>query len=211
MATYTFVPFNLPEASDFADLVGIRHDLESACNLAKELKCYLEHIFKQELNNMQNIDAFSTAILVRYIRPFSNGANRRLGESVLGKLNKYQRAKHDYLKAFRDKHIAHSVNAFEEFQSVARYVEERVDVEGVYAIECQHSRVVGLSVEDVEDIIELATIMLCHLEHLLEIEKQKLLTKVRSIPLEELLSAEEFRHASSDKADIKKPRRKQGR
>lgn len=210
MAVHTFVAFNLPEASDFADLTGIRHDLESARNFAKELKKSLERMFGQEPQEVQIIDALSIAVLVRYIRPFSTGPNRRLGEKILKNLNKIQREKHNYLKDFRDKHIAHSINAFEEFQPVARYVEERVDVEGIYAVECQHDRVVGLSIRDVEDVIDLTTTMLCCLEHLLKIEKQRLLIKIRSVPLQDLLSAEEFRHASSNKADVKRPRRKQG-
>ena len=207
MATHTFVPFDLAEASDLADLTGIRYDLESACALAEELKSTLVDILDGGNSRPNVLDALSTAVLVRYCRPFSSGVRRKsLKDNILAVLNKNQRAKHEHLQAFRDKHIAHSVNAYEENQPVARYVVERVHHEGVYAVECHHSRVVGLSSTEVEYVIELTTTMLRYVYRALESEKQQLLEKVRAIPLENLLSGDSDRTIHTLGADIRRRR-----
>ncbi len=203
MATHSFVAFDMPEASDFSDLTGIRYDLESARSLAEELKTTLRNILDGRFSCSNVLDALSTAVLVRYCRPFSSGVRRKsLGDDVLATLNESQRAKHEHLKAFRDKHIAHSVNAYEENQTVARYVLERVHVEGIYAVECHHSRVIGLSSAEAQYVIELTTTMLRHVEGIIEIEKRKLLGKVRAIPLDELLSGESPSPAAPQRVDI---------
>ena len=208
MATHSFVAFDMPEASDFADLTGIRFDLESARSLAEELKTTLRDILDGGYSRSNVLDALSTAVLVRYCRPFSSGVRRKaLGDDVLAALNESQRAKHEHLKAFRDKHIAHSVNAYEENQTVARYVLERVRVEGVYAVECNHSRVVGLSSAEAQYVIELTTTMLRHVEGIIKIEKRKLLDKVRAIPLDELLSGESPGPAAPQSVDITRRRK----
>jgi hypothetical protein len=87
----------------------------------------------------------------------------------------------------RHKYIAHSVNAFEESQPIARYWVETVKEEGIDSIECNHSRIIGLSERDYEDIIELASAWLRYVEQKIKGEKERLLPMVRKIPLEQLL------------------------
>ena len=139
MATHTFVEIDMPEAGTLADLTGIRYDLESARSLAKRFQVMME----EEKPHFDFVDALTVAILVRYSRPFCSGVRKWLRDDALRVLSEDQRHKHDRLRAFRDKHIAHSVNALEDNQPVARYVEGRADKEGVYAVECHHDRVVG--------------------------------------------------------------------
>lgn len=184
MATHSFVEFDLLEASNLADLTGIRYDLESARTFAIKLRNFME----EEPPNFDFVDALTTAILVRYSRPFSSGVRKRLGQKALDELSDHQRQIHERLRCFRDKHIAHSVNSYEENQPVARFVEERVDVEGVYSVECHHSRVVGLSSVEIDNVIELTSAMLNYVNCVLEKEKQIILAKIRSMPFEELRS-----------------------
>ncbi len=125
---------------------------------------------------------------MRYSRPFATGVRTWLKEEALETLSEPQRRKHDRLQAFRDKHIAHSVNAFEESQPVARYWVERVHEEGITSVECNHTRVVGLSSADVEDVIELTTAILSYVDECLEQEKATVLEIVRAMPVEEVLS-----------------------
>lgn len=205
MAIHTFVEFDMPEAEILADLTGIRYDLESARSLAKRLQAMME---KEELN-FDLVDALTVAILVRYIRPFCSGVRkRRLGENALRVLSEDQRHRHDRLRAFRDKHIAHSVNALEENQPIARYVEGREDSEGVYAVECHHDRVVGLNSGEVENVIELTTTMIKYVDSLLDKEKKNLLAVVRAVPIGELLSQRKCRDFSKRFADLKRSRKR---
>lgn len=185
MATNTFVEIQLAEATDLADLTGIQVDLQAARDFAKVLK----KIFESERPDWQLVDPLSTAVLVRYSRPFVKGVRQWLGSEALRVLSAEQRKKHEYLRLFRDKHIAHSVNAFEDNQPVARYWAERVKEEGITSVECNHTRISGLSSADIEVVIELTTAMLEYVEAKLTEEKAKVLSIVRKIPLLDILSS----------------------
>ena len=204
MALHTFVEFEMREAEELADLTGIRYDLDSARSLARKLQTVME----EEKPDFELVDALTTAIVVRYLRPFSAGVRRRLKEETPDKLSMSQRRQHERLRDFRNKHIAHSVNAFEENQPVARYVEERVDCEGVYAVECHHDRVVGLNSSETEDLIELTTFLIEYVDRLLDKERNVVLEKVRSVPFEQLMAQSGKRTSSRRNLDIKERRRK---
>ena len=204
MAIHAFVEFEMPAAEVFADLTGIRYDLESARSLARKF----QSVMVGEKPDYELVDALTTTILVRYSRPFSEGVRRRLTEDALDSLSEDQRRKHERFRDFRDKHIAHSVNAFEENQPIARYVEGREHSEGVYSVECHHDRVVGLSSSETENVIELTTAMIEYVDRLLDIEKETLLTKVRATSFDRLLSQRRNRTSLPHSVDIKKSRRK---
>ena len=202
MATNAFVNIYLTEAADLADLTGIRYDLHSAHSFAQDLK----NIFEAERPNWRLVDPLSIAILVRYSRPFVTGVRTNLKEEALNTLSRPQREKHDQLRAFRNKHIAHSVNEYEENQPVARYWVERVQEEGITSVECNHKRVVGLSLEDVENVIELTTALLSYVDQCLEREQTKVLKIVRSMPLKNVLSKATTGPAIPSPKRIDKPR-----
>ena len=204
MAIHAFVEFEMPAAEVFADLTGIRYDLESARSLARKF----QSVMVGEKPDYELVDALTTTILVRYSRPFSEGVRRRLTEDALDSLSEDQRRKHERFRDFRDKHIAHSVNAFEENQPIARYVEGREHSEGVYSVECHHDRVVGLSSSETENVIELTTAMIEYVDRFLDIEKETLLTKVRATSFDRLLSQRRNRTSLPHSVDIKKSRRK---
>ena len=91
------------------------------------------------------------------------------------------------MELFRDKHIAHSVNAFEQNQPVARYWDDQVMDEGISSIECNHTRITGLSSADIEDVVELTTVILRYVDSQREKEKARVLEIVRKIPIDEVL------------------------
>ena len=208
MATYAFVEFHIPEASKLADLTGIRHDLESARTLATELKVLLEDLLQHGKANSNILDALTTATLIRYFRPFSKGIRRRLDISEIGTITPLLHKKHEHLRAFRNKYLAHSVNAYEQNRPVARYVEERMDTEGVNAVECHHTRVIAMSPQEVDDAIELTTCILRYLDDIIETEKKHVLEKIRLVPIRELLSKEKGLTYDPRKVDINKTRSK---
>lgn len=204
MATNTFVEIDLPEATDLADLTGIRFDLGSA----RSLSLMLMKEFESEKPNWPIVDPLSIAILVRYSRAFVSGVRQHLGEEVIQTLTTIQQTKHQRLRSFRDKHIAHSVNAFEENQPIARYWIERVDEEGITSVECNHSRVVGLGSDDVEDVIELTTALLTYVDLRLEQEKSKIFEIVRKMPVQEVLAKGRKGPRIPDMKKIHKARKK---
>ena len=90
--------------------------------------------FTAAKTNRRLVEPLSIAATVMYSRPFSGGVRHRLGEEDLKILSSEQRASHHYLRAYRDKHVAHSVNAFEENITRAYYCVERVKEEGITSI-----------------------------------------------------------------------------
>jgi hypothetical protein len=184
MATHTFVHFEHKEAAALAGLQSIHFDLWSAIQLCE----YFESQSQNGYPPSEITDAFSTAILVRYSRAFVSGVRKGLGEDTLASLSVGQRANHERLRAFRDKHIAHSVNAFEDTKIQARYCEERVQQEGITAVSAAHYRVMGLSSRDVGDVMDLCKALLVYVDAKIEEEKKRLLFVLRSMPIAEVLS-----------------------
>lgn len=187
MATHTFVHFEHPEAADLAALTSVRFDLSSTLRLCE----YLEEQSAASANGWPDreiTDAFSTAILVRYSRAFLSGVRRGLGEEALATLTDEQRSHHLRLRAFRDKHIAHSVNAFEDTRVQARYCLERVSDEGITSVSAAHYRVFGLSGQDVLDMKNLCTSLLSYVDEKIKDEECRLLAVLRAMPVQEVLS-----------------------
>jgi hypothetical protein len=134
------------------------------------------------------VDALFTAILVRYSRPFASGVRLRLGDDVLTNLTDTQRAAHDKFYLWRDKHIAHSVNAFEEKQLVARYWVEKVHIEGITEVAVNHTRLFGLSSADLLELIDLIAALLPQVEARIASERPKVLAVVRALPIDQVIS-----------------------
>ena len=198
MATNSFVEINLREAHALADLTGIAHDLESARNFALRIR-------EARGNHHEHVvaDALHTAALIRYSRPFKKGVRRSLGnleKGILSSLTKDQLQAHERLLLYRDKYFAHSVNAFEENQPVARYWVERVQDEGISSIGCQSTRLVGLSGNEIESIIDLTTFFLDHIGARIEQEKLKVLQIVRAMDINEVLKGRPRRPEQSLKS-----------
>lgn len=186
MATHTFIHFEHDEAEPLARLTSIQFDLRSTiilCEHLEKLAAASEHGYPESEVN----DAFSTAILVRYSRAFATGVRKGLGEDALRHLSAARRANNERLRAFRDKHIAHSVNTFEDTKVQVRYCEERVKEEGITGVSVAHYRVMGLSSQDIADAIDLCNTLLLYVDVEITTEKKRLLALVRSMPLADIL------------------------
>ena len=184
MATHTWVDLRIPEAERLADLAGIIWDLQRARDFAQ----LLAKEFAAERPNWQLVEPLTVAVLVVYSRPFMGGVRLRLGEADLVSLSPEQRARHDHFRAYRDKHVAHSVNVFEENIPRANYCIERVKEEGITGISYGSGRIVGLSGTDVEALIELTRVLESHVEAQIKAEQTRLLPIVRAMPLDSVLA-----------------------
>lgn len=184
MATQTFANLYIPEAATLADLSGISWDLRCTREFAE----LLVDEFSAEKPNFKVVESLSIAITVTYSRSFASGVRSRLENADLAILSTEQRAAHDYLRAYRDKHVAHSVNAFEENRPRVSYCLERVKEEGITGITCGGRRIVGLSSVDLENVIKLTTILQAYVDAKITKEQERLLVIVRNMPLEEVLA-----------------------
>ena len=205
MATHTFVYFEHEEAAEIARLQSIKFDLQSTVQLCD----FFEEQCAQSAYGYagpEMTDAFSTAILVRYSRAFVSGVRRGIGSEVLENLPPEQRENHQRIRAFRDKHIAHSVNAFESTKVQARYCLERVEQEGITGVSTEHHRVMGLSSKDVREIQDLCRVMIDHLDREVKKEEARLLAILQSMPVSEVLSRPSIPVLIPDHSQIDKRR-----
>jgi len=184
MATYDYVDLKIPDAKLAADLNGISFDLRRARYFAEQLISELQ----SRSTNWSMVEPLSIAISVTYARAFSTGVRRWLSESDLQILSSEQRSAHDYIYEYRNKHVAHSVNEFEENLARAYYCIERVQDEGISSIGYGGGRVSGLSERDAHAVVELTNIFEKHLEQQIADENKRLLELVRLMPIRDVLS-----------------------
>ena len=204
MATYTWVDLRIPEAQLLADLTGIKVDLERARDTAMQL----QKVMSSEKPDWSLVEPLSVAAAVAYSRPFGTGVRSRLGEDDLSMLNPGQREAHDHLRAYRDKHIAHSVNSFENNNPRAQYCMERVQDEGITGVSCSHGRVSSLGTSDIANIGELTAILIEQVERRIKDEQARLLEKVRAMPLDEVLAGGQGAFQIDHTTPIDRPRKK---
>ena len=182
MSNYTFIELSpRKEAKILADYTSMEDDLRSSRNFAE---LYLAEY--QKIGSTPGlVDALMVAIIIRYARSFGGGVRSHLPKPT-DILTKEQIVRHEFFMAVRDKYIAHSVNAYEECQLVARYWDHKVQTEGINEVGCIYTRVAGLSEQDARDIIGLIDTWLRHVNDKLRGEKAKLVALIRKIPFEKL-------------------------
>jgi hypothetical protein len=193
------IKIDLPEAVPLADLTSIRNDFRTAREFAVLLKKALP---TEHLDEGKIAEALTIAMLTKYFRPFASGARLRLCANDLTTLSAPQRQAHLRLKEIRDKHIAHSFNAFEDGLPVARYCEER----GVMSIDESLTRILAPSPADTDSLIELADKWLAYVNAKLEAEIARVFQVVRQKPLNELVERSRLLSQRPDSADPGKRR-----
>jgi hypothetical protein len=108
-----------PKAEELAEIGGVLHDLEFAIATCTSLIAVLNRknegeTTAQAKGNDFLVRALYTAALVTYVRCFTSGKRIKLDPDKIFSSAKGAIDLHNYYKNMRDKHIAHSVNPFEE-------------------------------------------------------------------------------------------------
>ncbi|GAX60960.1 hypothetical protein SCALIN_C16_0034 [Candidatus Scalindua japonica] len=182
MVTHTFVDIDIDEARCLADFTGIECDIRSAIKFSKLLiKC-----FESSGCDIDLIDAISTSILVRYSRAFMTGVRTRINIEEIC-LDQNELKKHKWLLDTRSKHIAHSINAFEENRVVGYYVLEKPEEKGITSISVQHGSVISLSSHDAKSVINISTKILEFVTKKIDKEKSRILSIVRQSDIKKFL------------------------
>ncbi|CAI8710834.1 HEPN_AbiU2 domain-containing protein [Pseudomonas sp. IT-347P] len=130
------VPSNI--ASEFEDLHGVSRDLE----MARELCLIARDLGNDDANQGIAVDGLLSAALIRYMRCFSSGVRSSLKSEDLEKLGAEIAEAHNFLKDFRDKHLAHSVNHYEDcYANVDLHINDG-SLEKIYGLLPGSSRVI---------------------------------------------------------------------
>lgn len=186
MATYTSVQLRIPEAKLLADLVGVKMDLQRANE-------FCNRMISEWCNPPQDyllLESLSIAATVSYARAFSGGVRVHLMQDDLNVLSPEQITAHNFLLAYRNKHVAHSVNEFEENFAKAQYCAERVQHEGFTSITHSSGRIVTLGGPEITAMVEITEVLEAHVEEKIENERMRLLPIVRALPVESVLKGD---------------------
>ena len=170
------------EAKKLADLGAIVQDLRFTMETCSRLK----KLLKENSQDSLLIESMWTAALIRYARCFASGKRFGLSGSIFDGLMGEPHEVHKMYIDLRDKHIAHSVNPF-----------EQMEVGLVLSPQSSHERkVIGVATtsmrhicSDVEGVHQLGLLSKVLLEKVIQIAKEyekKTLEKGESIPLEAL-------------------------
>ena len=190
VGTNNYKAVDVPEAADLADLTGIRDDLTSVVDFCIKLR---EICQTRRGADFILMDAIWTAITIRYGRCFASGVRKKLDALVVdlvSELSAEQRSTHELLLTLRNRYAAHSVNALEENQPVVRYWEERVHAEGFLSVECNTTRQVGVSGDELDRVQLLANALLNVVNRRTLTEKKRVLSLLRSRPVAEVLESQ---------------------
>ena len=180
MATHVYVALEIDEARYLADLIGVKYDVKTTLEWCNQFD-----FVKNDQHLFWLVEPLTTAILIRFIRAFGGGVRHKTTSSLLSDLCDTEMDYYDYFKNIRDKHVAHSVNEFEENEVKAYYVQESIE-NGINSIGEGCTRVVGLSGDDIENIRKICTKLIKNINSEISIEKEKLLKITSNYTEEEI-------------------------
>ncbi len=174
------------EVREFADFRGLYHDLVAVIEMTKRLSEFL----RQGSQDHLLIRSLWTSALVIYARCFTSGKRYGLPEDIFSDLPGEPIAAHRSYIHTRNKHIAHSVNVFEETHigvvlSTQDQEAESIDVLGVAEL---HSSRLSDAAEGVEQLGRLAAHAIRHVVQESEKLEKKILDKAKSLSVEQLRS-----------------------
>lgn len=201
MATHTYVVLEIDEARYLANLVGIEYDLKTTIDWCDQFSQLMS-----DRDKFWMVEPVTTAILVRLIRAFGGGKRHSDAKHILSLLSKEEKEQYEYFKNVRDKHIAHSVNEFEDNEVQAYYIEGAAE-NGVNSIGLGSGRVIGLSSNEINNIRCICQALMAKVKLEMETEERKLLELTSSYTAEDILSLKMKSPKNPKEIDASKGRR----
>ncbi|MEW6331085.1 MAG: hypothetical protein AB1560_06480 [Pseudomonadota bacterium] len=182
MADYTGYRFPDPEASRLASLGGIEQDLRGVITY-RDLLVERSEITKL---NFVEWEALSSAAVIRYARCFSSGVRGYLPHDLLDAADQELQQAHRFFMELRNRHIAHSVNPFEENDVTIQIAAHFQSSEEICQINTAHGRRIGLSFGAPDLLKRLAEWLLHKVKEEMKAEQATLLQIARKRPLAEI-------------------------
>lgn len=170
------------EAKKLADLVSIVQDLGATMQTCSRLK----KLLKEDSKDTILIDSLWSTALTRYARCFADGKRFGLSEDIFDGLQGEPKKVHELYINLRNKHVAHSVNPFEQIQVGLMLSPSSSDKKEILGVSTLAMRYITQSVDGVHQL-GLLTKVLC--ERVCKIAKEyeeKVLDKGKQLPIDEL-------------------------
>ena len=190
MTEKQLLEIKLEESKDFAEWLSIAHDLTHVIDATKQLYNLLE----KDGNDSTIIRSLWSSALITYIRCFTSGVRKsKLSANIFSHLEGDPIGTHQYYKDTRDRHIAHSVNIFEEIKIgivPSDTFPERpayIGLGHLYAYRLTDAK------EGVWQLGKLASIALIYTREKIEKEKEKVRRKFDELSKKELVKLKPIR------------------
>ena len=184
MQDFPIAGVDFPEAQRLADLASISQDLKAAIDTCSRLA----ELLREDSKDGVLIDSLWTTALIRYARCFASGKRYGLGEEILADLPGDPIGAHRWYKNLRDKHIAHSVNPFENVLVGAVLAPQDSAEKGVIGVSILVGRHMVADIAGVEQLGRLCTILGRKIAELIKDSKEKVLQIAKAMPIDEIYS-----------------------
>lgn len=191
------------EARQLADWAAIFQDLSFVLEALNRLRDLLEA--EGEAADPVLLRVYWTAGLVAYIRCFASGKRFGLSESIFADIDGGVEV-HRYYKALRDKHIAHSVNPFEQVDVgviLAPPSAQERKIEGIATLSLS---LISTTTEGVEQLQQLAAIARKKAGEECRRRQEATSERARKLNLNEIYEMASVRTVAPGPDDASKPR-----
>ena len=185
------------------DLTLIERDLKQTVALCDRLLTVLGQPKADQLV----IEGLWTAALVAYARCFATGKRVPLDQVLFDSVAPHWRKEHDFFLDLRNKHIAHSVNEFEQVQVGVQLHPPSLNPGGVVCTTVSMRHVFTASFEKVNSLRALASVVLTKVSAELSGAEARFRTTADALPLAELYALPPIEHAEPDYERVARPRR----
>lgn len=196
------------DATRLASLAGINADLHRVLEYCdRMIERYAgAHLKKSSFDivgfttHVDFIDweALSTAACVAYARCFVSGVRQSLDATLLNSAESELLSTHEFVLHFRNKHVAHSVNSFEE-NSVTVQVDDSFQSSAeIVSVIPRHSRQTGFAFDDPAKLKQLANWWLIKVREERLVETEAVIRLVQAIPIEHIRALGGVKSSSSE-------------
>jgi hypothetical protein len=191
-----------PEAKRLADLASILRDLQATIETCKRVV----EILDSDKNNVILIEGLWSAALVRYVRCFAFGKRYGLTEEVFEGLKGDPIGTHRWYKNMRDKHVAHSVNPYEQVRvGIVLSPEESKDRK-VIGVSTLAGSYICPDKKGVEQLGMLANVLIRKVKELGKKCEKSVLETAKTLPIDKLYKQATSRFVAPGPEEAGEPR-----
>lgn len=185
------------EALKLADVYSILQELKSVMETCTRLR----QLLKAEQKDWLLIESLWTAALIRYSRCYASGKRHGLSEDIYKDLPGDAVGVHRLYENLRNKHIAHSVNPFEQVKVGLILSSENSQEKKVMEVSPFLMKLVPTTDDDVRQLGALVKVLVNKLMKNGEQYEEEALRVGRSLPIDELYSLPRLRTVASEPND----------
>ena len=171
----------MKEAKTLGDITLIYNDLASTVDILKRLR----ELLKTKCKDQVILESLWTTALIKYYRCFKHGKRKFISSDIFKdkKLEGDPLGCHNYYYNMRSKHIAHSVNPFEQVKINGVLSDDKKKVIGIALLS---QKLVCIDLDGTETFLKLVMIAKNHVCEKVKEYRNRVVEKCKTLPIEAL-------------------------